>query len=128
MAWKTLLSKIPLADIAIIDGRRGLQATLRNIWPATKIQRCYFHIQFHGAKYLTRRPIIELNKTLQALNETTAWLQHFHVWYQTHSDFLKHRSYLATTATSNRPKSLRTGQTSEYVHHGTRSAYLASNP
>jgi len=135
VAWEALLTKIPPPDIAIIDGQRGLLAALRNIWPTTKIQRCYFHIQLSGTKYLTRKPILEPNKTLRALytsltgvdsvDKATAWLQQFHAWYQTHRDFLKHRSFLTNTRPDNRPKSLRTGQTSWYTHRDTRSAYFA---
>src|SRR5699024_1547343 len=67
VAWEALLAKIPAPDIAIVDCQRGLIAAIENIWPDTKIQRCYFHIQLTGTKYLTRRPVLEPNKTLQAL-------------------------------------------------------------
>lgn len=45
VAWEALLAKIPPPDIAVIDGQRGLEAAIRNLWPETKIQRCYFHIR-----------------------------------------------------------------------------------
>ena len=135
VAWEALLAKIPAPDIAIIDGQRGLLAALRNIWPETKIQRCYFHIQLTGTKYLTRRPVLEPNKTLrtlytslttvESLETAAAWLQQFHTWYQAHREFLKHRSYLSATTAGNRPKTLRAGQTSWYTHKDTRSAYFA---
>ncbi|OAV51222.1 hypothetical protein A6F49_02245 [Enteractinococcus helveticum] len=67
VAWEALLAKIPAPDIAIVDGQRGLLSAIKNIWPETKIQRCYFHIQLTGTKYLTRRPVLEANKTLRVL-------------------------------------------------------------
>ena len=135
VAWEALLAKIPPPDIAIIDGQRGLLAALGKIWPETKIQRCYFHIQLTGTKYLTRRPMLEPNKTLRTLHTSltevdsleaaAAWLQQFHTWYQAHRKFLKHRSYLSATTAADQPKTLRAGQTSWYTHKDTRSAYFA---
>ena len=125
VAWEALLAKIPAPDIAIVDGQRGLLSAIKNIWPDTKIQRCYFHIQLTGTKYLTRRPVLEPNKTLRALytsltdvdslDEATGWLTEFHAWYQQHQDFLKHRSYVATTRPEQRPKRLQAGQKSWFV-------------
>lgn len=135
VAWEALLRKIPAPDIAIVDGQRGLIAAIENIWPDTKIQRCYFHIQLTGTKYLTRRPVLEANKTLRALYTSltdvdslaaaTTWLTAFHAWYQQYQDFLKHRSYLANTRPDQRPKRLRAGQKSWFTHQRTRSAYFA---
>ena len=135
VAWEALLAKIPAPDIAIVDGQRGLLSAIKNIWPDTKIQRCYFHIQLTGTKYLTRRPVLEPNKTLRALytsltdvdslDEATGWLTEFHAWYQQHQDFLKHRSYVATTRPEQRPKRLQAGQKSWFTHQRTRSAYFA---
>src|SRR5699024_627394 len=128
VAWESLLAKIPAPDIAIVDGQRGLLAAIKNIWPETKIQ-------LTGTKYLTRRPVLESNKTLRALytsltkvdslDTATSWLTEFHAWYQQHQNFLKHRSYLANTRPDQRPKRLQAGQKSWFTHQRTRSAYFA---
>ena len=62
---------------------------------------------------------------VESPDAAAAWLQQFHIWYQTHRDFLKHRSYLSATTAADRPKTLRPGQTSWYTHKDTRSAYFA---
>src|SRR5699024_9132107 len=135
VAWEALLAKIPAPDIAIVDGQRGLLSAIKNIWPETKIQRCYFHIQLTSTKYLTRRPVLEANKTLRflytsltdvdSLDAAAKWLTEFHHWYQQYQDFLKHRTTLANTRPDQHPKRLQAGQKSWYTHQRTRSAYFA---
>lgn len=76
MAWEALLAKIPPPDIAVGDGQRGLEAATRNLWPETKIQRCYFHIRLTGTKYLTRSPRLEQNKALLGLYTALTSITH----------------------------------------------------
>jgi hypothetical protein len=72
IAWQALLERIPAPNIAIIDGGTGLRSALKDSWPSTRVQRCYFHIFRNIRRELTYQPRLPAGKELAALTSVTA--------------------------------------------------------
>ncbi|MCQ9387038.1 hypothetical protein NQ034_16080, partial [Brevibacterium sp. 68QC2CO] len=65
-SWTALIERIPAPVAAIVDGNGPLTSTIKRLWPATRIQRCHFHIRQAAHKHLTRRPSLPANKELSS--------------------------------------------------------------
>lgn len=117
-SWEALLQQLPAPAVAVVDGHKGLESTLREHWPETKIQRCPFHIRQNIRTHLTMRPKLDAGKELLALakalthvadlDQAAAWSGAFAFWEARWEGFLKHRAYARNTGhgprTPARPK------------------------
>ena len=130
-SWAALLSRIPPTDYAIVDGNGPLKSTLRQLWPATRRQRCLFHVRQTATKHLTRTPVLPANKELLALykaltpisslDEAAAWIAAFTTWEARWHSFLKHRTYARPGV--DRPRHVKPSQAWWYTHIRTRRAW-----
>lgn len=103
IAWQTLMKRIPAPRVAIVDGGTGLHAALREDWPETRVQRCFFHVFQTTRRHLTFAPrlpagreLMALTKALmrvQDLDQGRAWLSAYSQWEAKWDEFLKHRTY-----------------------------------
>lgn len=131
-AWVALLTRLPPPRVVVIDGGAGLSSALKQVWPATRIQRCLVHVQRNVRTQLTSRPRTEPSKALwqlakaltrvHTLEEATAWLTALNHWHTRYSDLVKARTY------RNQPGVLvpgwvRSGQRWWYTHDRLRRAY-----
>ncbi len=101
-AWVALLNRIPAPVVAIIDGGTGLHAALRQGWPHTAVQRCYFHIYTAIRRHLSLSPRLEagqelmrLTRALMAvtdLDQAAVWMGAYATWEAKWETFLKQRS------------------------------------
>lgn len=101
-AWVALLNRIPAPVVAIIDGGTGLHAALRQVWPHTAVQRCYFHIYTAIRRHLSLSPRLEagqelmrLTRALMAvadLDQAAVWMGAYATWEAKWETFLKQRS------------------------------------
>ncbi|MGY5319961.1 IS1249 family transposase [Neomicrococcus lactis] len=130
IAWQALLERIPAPKIAIIDGGTGLRSALKDSWPSTRVQRCYFHIFRNIRRELTYQPRLPAGKELAALTsalmkvrtqeEAASWVREYARWEARWDEFLRHRTYARTG--QERPSSV--PQTSQwwYTHQRLRRA------
>lgn len=96
-SWTALLARIPAPAYAIVDGNGPLRKALKNCWPDTKIQRCFFHIRNAAHRHLTRTPKLPANQqllalykalsTVSSLDEAAAWTASFLSWEATWQTF-----------------------------------------
>ncbi|MGG5173786.1 IS1249 family transposase [Pseudarthrobacter sp. J1763] len=103
IAWQALMKRIPAPRVAIVDGGTGLHAALREDWPETSVQRCFFHVFQATRRHLTFAPrlpagreLMALTKALmrvQDLDQGRAWLSAYSQWEANWDEFLKHRTY-----------------------------------
>ena len=113
-SWTALLTRIPPPDYAIIDGNGPLHRAIKNCWPHTRIQRCYFHIRNTAHRHLTRTPKLPANKELLALykalskvqntDQAAAWTAGFLHWEATWNTFLKQRTYATKKHATTNPR------------------------
>jgi transposase-like protein len=54
----------------IMDGERSVIRAIQEVWPAVKIQRCLYHIQREGMRWLRSTPKTEAGVMLRALLKT----------------------------------------------------------
>ncbi len=67
-AWFSKLNKKGLAPLCItMDGERSVIRAINEIWPHTKIQRCLYHIQREGMRWLRTYPKKQAGRDLRCL-------------------------------------------------------------
>ena len=81
-----------------MDGEQTVMKTIRTIWPQVKIQRCLYHIQREGMRWLRTYPKTKAGKDLRALlctlcnirsiKERDIFIQHYRAWLNTYKSFV----------------------------------------
>lgn len=102
-AYQALLERLPAPELVAVDGGQGVAAALRECWPETPVQRCYFHLCRTITRHLTMNPRLEAGKQLRTLtdalmrvstlDEATEWTRQYLAWEAEWDSFLKHRTY-----------------------------------
>jgi transposase-like protein len=85
-------------DVIIMDGERSVIRAIKSVWPKTKIQRCLYHIQREGMRWLRSHPRTEagyeLRKLLSSLcktrtvKERDAFINGFQAWLRKYRQFV----------------------------------------
>ena len=83
----------------IMDGHRMVIRAIREIWPTVIIQRCLYHIQREGSRWLRTYPKTEAGKELQGLlrylpkvknsKRKAQFLHDFSSWLERHESFVR---------------------------------------
>lgn len=92
-----------MVDGYTTDGKRGLVAAYKQVFPRARSQRCLVHILMRVQTLLTHHPKLPLGKDLldlasqlpkikNAIN-ATIWWEQFSNWYEDHQDIINTRSY-----------------------------------
>lgn len=100
LPWFLRLKSKGLNPICItMDGEQSVIRAIREIWPETKIQRCLYHIQREGLRWLRTFPKTQAGRELRAILSTLAsvksfkerdiFIQLFHSWINAHYTFIK---------------------------------------
>jgi transposase-like protein len=86
-------------DAIAMDGEISVLRAIRTVWPRTKVQRCLFHIQREGMRWLRSYPKTEAGRELRKLlstlcsvkrfKERRIFIQHFEQWLETHDEFVQ---------------------------------------
>jgi hypothetical protein len=81
-----------------MDGEQSVMRVIREIWPETKIQRCLYHIQSEGMRWLRSKPktragieLRSLLKTICCINTErgrAAFVSTYANWLQRHRSFV----------------------------------------
>lgn len=84
---------------AVIDGHKQVRKALEMVWPEIKVQRCLYHIQREGMRWLRTYPKTEAGKELRYLlsglceirnkQERNKFIENFESWKQRHLEFVK---------------------------------------
>ena len=53
-----------------MDGEQSIMRSIKRVWPNIKIQRCLYHIQHEGMRWLRSHPITEAGKKLRDILKT----------------------------------------------------------
>lgn len=101
-AWTALLERIPAPTVVVYDGGAGLASAVRQTWPATKTQRCIFHVQMNIRRHLTFKPRTDAGRRLLGLSkqlskvrtkdDVIAWRLKLEAWWQAYGHLTKERS------------------------------------
>ena len=100
LAWFQRLKAGGLNPLAVtMDGEQSVMRAIREVWPQTKIQRCLYHIQREGMRWLRTFPKTQAGRELRALLNTLASIKSFkdrdifqelfHSWVNAHYAFIK---------------------------------------
>lgn len=101
-AWAALLGRIPAPTVVVCDGGQGIASALRQEWPATRVQRCIFHVRMNLRRHLTLNPRTEAGRHLfqigRALSEVASvedaieWQKLLNVWWQAYGHLTRERT------------------------------------
>lgn len=82
-----------------MDGERNVMRAVREIWPQATIQRCLYHIQREGMRWLRTYPKTQAGKELRSLlntlcsiesvKEQDVFTQDFENWLRKYINFVK---------------------------------------
>lgn len=100
LPWFRQLKAKGLNPLAItMDGEQSVIRAIREVWPQTKIQRCLYHIQREGMRWLRSFPKTQAGRELRAILSTLASIKSFkdrdifqelfHSWINAHYAFIK---------------------------------------
>ena len=100
LPWFQQLKANALNPLVItMDGEISVIRAIRAVWPETKIQRCLYHIQREGMRWLRSFPKTQAAQELRAILSTLAsiksfkdrdvFFQLFHSWINAHYAFIK---------------------------------------
>jgi transposase-like protein len=80
------------------DGERSIMRAMKLIWPNVKLQRCLYHLQHEGMRWLRTYPKTEAGKELRLILSTLsgirtvrhrdAFLQAYSNWLDKYKDFV----------------------------------------
>ena len=81
------------------DGEQSVMRALRQVWPAAKLQRCLYHLQHEGMRWLRTYPKTEAGKKLRALlsrlsniktiGERDTFISDYTSWVSQYRDFIR---------------------------------------
>lgn len=100
LPWFHSLRARGLKPLAItMDGEKSVIRAIREVWPKTKIQRCLYHIQREGMRWLRSNPKTQAGRDLRAILNVVAsiksfkdqdiFIKLFHSWINAHYTFIK---------------------------------------
>lgn len=97
--WFTLLKRKGLYPLYItMDGEQSVMRAIRQIWPETAIQRCLYHIQREGMRWLRSKPKTQAGRDLRSLLKTLCQINsesQRSAFVQTYSQWLdRYRSFV----------------------------------
>jgi len=82
-----------------MDGERHVMRAVREIWPKAIIQRCLYHIQHEGMRWLRTYPKTQAGKELrfllntlcsiESVKEQDTFVQNFQTWLKKYTDFIE---------------------------------------
>jgi transposase-like protein len=80
------------------DGERSIMRAMRIVWPQAKLQRCLYHLQHEGMRWLRTYPKTEAGKKLRTIlsklsgiktiAERDAFISDYKAWINYYGDFV----------------------------------------
>lgn len=97
--FKELRSRGMNPRIITVDGNQSIIRAIHEVWPSVKIQRCLFHIQREGMRWLRTYPkttagqelrdILDTLCHVKSYNEKDQFIQTFRSWHTKHYAYVK---------------------------------------
>jgi transposase-like protein len=85
-------------DFITSDGERSILRAMRLVWPETKLQRCLYHLQHEGTRWLRTYPKTEAGKVLRGIlsklsriktrDEQNTFISRYYSWIKEYEDFV----------------------------------------
>jgi len=82
-----------------MDGEQSVMRAIRMVWPTTKIQRCLYHIQREGMRWLRTYPKTQAGRELrsilrkvcsiQSIKERDEFINAYQVWLTKYRNFVR---------------------------------------
>lgn len=99
-AWLSALKDRGLHPAFLtMDGEQSVLRTIRMVWPNTLIQRCLYHIQREGMRWLRTHPTTQAGRELRALlsrlsavksfKDRDFFFELYHRWLTTYRHFVR---------------------------------------
>lgn len=83
----------------VMDGEQAVMRAITMVWPKAVMQRCLYHIQREGMRWLRTYPKTEAGRELRALlyslcsiktvNERNQFIESYKAWVDRYKDFVK---------------------------------------
>ena len=100
MPWFAYLKDKGLDPLYVtMDGEQGAMRAVKEIWPEIKIQRCLYHIQREGMRWLRTYPKTQAGQDLrfllstlcsiQTVKERDLFIERFYQWLEHYLDFVQ---------------------------------------
>lgn len=80
------------------DGERSVMRAMRLVWPQTRLQRCLYHLQHEGMRWLRTYPKTEAGKALRVIlsklgsikttEEKHTFIREYRSWVSQYKDFI----------------------------------------
>ena len=97
--WFMTLKQQGLSPQFIItDGERSILRAMQIVWPQAKLQRCLYHLQHEGMRWLRAYPKTEVGKALRDILSRLSWiktmderdtfLQEYRHWVDKYRDYV----------------------------------------
>lgn len=97
--WFMSMKKQGLSPQFIItDGERSILRAMQLVWPQAKLQRCLYHLQHEGMRWLRTYPKTQAGKALRDIlsrlswikttDERDAFLQEYRYWVDQYRDYV----------------------------------------
>jgi len=97
--FKKLKKQGLMPHYIVMDGERSVMRAIDMIWPKTTIQRCLYHIQREGMRWLRTYPKTAAGRELRSLlrtlcniksvNERNQFINNYKAWVNKYRDFVK---------------------------------------
>ncbi len=98
--WFMRLKQLGLKpNYVTIDGHRSVTRALRLVWPGVTIQRCLYHIQHEGMRWLRTYPKTQAGEDLRRLlsnlssvkspQERDSFVKAYQAWLSRYGDFVR---------------------------------------
>jgi len=81
------------------DGEQSIMRAIHMVWPSTKIQRCLYHIQREGLRWLRTYPKTQAGRDLRfilsrlsrikSIKERDYFIETYNQWVEKHKNFIK---------------------------------------
>jgi hypothetical protein len=100
LPWFTNLKQQGLKPLFITtDGERSIIRAMKLVWPEVKLQRCLYHIQHEGMRWLRTYPKTEAGKELRAIlatvcriktvKERDEFINGYDIWLSKYREFVR---------------------------------------
>lgn len=91
------------------DGERSILRAMRLVWPQTKLQRCLYHLQHEGMRWLRTYPKTDAGKALRVILSRLSWIktlkeknEFIHKYYSWVSQYKDYVLYLPCTTVASK--------------------------
>ena len=97
--FKKLKKQGLIPHYIVMDGERSVMRAIAMVWPKTSIQRCLYHIQREGMRWLRTYPktvagrelryLLRTLCSIKSINERNQFIENYKSWINKYKNFVK---------------------------------------